>query len=841
MTVPRRALIVSATIGEGHNSAGRALQESIERSWPGCQVSWLDTLSVMGTGVGPAGRAFYSGQISSLPWMYDFFFAASGSRQLPLLAPTRHLIGAWAGRMLAPRIRELDPDIIVSTYPLGSAGLSWLREHRQLDIPVGAWVPAFFPHPYWLYRNLDITYVMHPQALQVAARGEPGIRVAVGALPVRRVFAPGDQAAARARLGLREDRFVVTVSTGSLAFGGVDAAVTALLGAGPQVQVVVICGRNQRLAAQLAARGEPPCRLHVAGWTDDMPSWLTAADVVVANAGGATGLEALACGKPLIMFRPIAGHGKANAALMASAGLAAVVWSADGLTAAVSALAADPGAWPELAPAVVPAAGASLAGAVAAAAGRRSLDQDLADLAAMGGHGPGPLLPVRSGDALFAHVHSPDVPQQVGAVVMLDRPSATVEGLRASAAQAASQIPQLRRRLAQLPGRMRRDRWLVDESIDVRGRITELTLGAGPAPARLEDAVGGFFAAAVDPSVAAWQMLLVHGLPPGHGASSAVVVKVHHALGDSYALISLLAGLLDPAVGPAPRPAPRRTAAIRRSVLHTAPGRVRQVLRGLAGLTLEGTTTPAGINGASTGGQREFAAVSLDSRAVTITARQLGASPADLVLALSAEALGRQMAARGEPNERTVRVMVPRTLRMSGLQLRGRPADARVPGNRTAGVLLDLPVGPMSLAERAAAVRAARQSRIRRGDADAAAFVLAAMNVFPAPLQRAFARWVYTSHRFNLIVSIFPGLRRTRFLLGAQITTVYPVLALADGVGLAVGAMAWGRSLSIGLLADPALAPGVALLAEDIAKAFASGQRLASEPADPVQRPPQAD
>ncbi len=372
----------------------------------------------------------------------------------------------------------------------------------------------------------------------------------------------------------------------------------------------------------------------------------------------------------------------------------------------------------------------------------------------------------------------------------------------------------------------------------MRSRVAQVTLGADGTPAALEEVVGDFFAAAVDPSEAAWQMLLVRGLPPAQGGQSVVVVKIHHALGDSYALVSLLAGLLDPASGPAARPAPPRTA--REKARRAATGRALRVVRGLAGMMLDGRTQPLGIPGAAaTGRRREFAAVSLDSRAVTITARQLGVSPADLVLALTAEALGRQMAARGELTERTVRVMVPRTLRTTGRALPGHPPgararsagrDARLPANRTAGVLLDLPVGQMSLAERASATRIMRQARKRRGDADAAAFVLGAMNLLPAPLERAFARAVYTSRRFNLIVSVFPGLRRTRRLLGAEIATVYPVLALADGVGLAVGAMAWGRSMSIGLLADPALTPGVALLAEDIRKAFAPSERLTSAP-----------
>lgn len=826
--IPRRALIVSATIGEGHNSAGRALRETIERTWPGCEVGWLDTLSVLGPGVGALARAWYVSQVQHLPWMYQYFFSATGRRRWPLIV-TRRIIGSWCGRRMARRIRDFSPDVIISTYPLGSAGLSWLRQHRALDVPVGAWVPAFWPHPYWLYRNLDITYVMHPKALSIAASAEPGTRLAVGALPVRDVFAPGDRATARARLGIGTDRYVAAVCAGSLGFGAVDAAVTALLAAEPRVQVIALCGRNDGLRDRLAARGEPRGRLLVVGWTDDMPAWVTASDVIVANAGGATALEALACAVPLIMFEPIAGHGRANAALMTSAGLALSPSSPSELTEAVRRLATDP------------VARADLDQAVLVGRGSRQREEDLADLAAMRDRGSGRLMPLKAGDALFAHVHSQTVPQQVGAVVLLKGPGADLPGLRASAARAAGQIPHLRRRLMPRTGRWRKDRWIVDESIDVPHRVNQVTLGAEGAPASLEEVIGDFFAQPVDPSSAAWQMLLVQGLQPAQNADSAVVVKIHHALGDSYALISLLAGMLDPAGHPAvQRPAAVPAATARRTALRAFPGQALRVARGLLAMSLAGYAQPAAINGPSTSRRREFAAVSLDSRAVTITARQLGASQADLVLALTAEALGRHMAGRGETADRTVRVMVPRTLRAAGQALRGHTPGAqardqegngRLRTNRTAGVLLDLPVGPMPLGERAAAIRAGQQERLRRGDADATAFVVAAMNLLPAPLQRAFARAVYTSRRFNFIVSIFPGLRRARYLLGAEIAAVFPVLALADGVGLAVGAMAWGQSMSIGLLADPVLTPNVALLADEIAKAFAAGERLAGEAA----------
>jgi diacylglycerol O-acyltransferase / wax synthase len=827
---PRRALIVSAAIGEGHHSVGRALEEAIARAWPGCQVAWLDILAVMGPGIGPMARASYRMQVQHAPWLYEFFFSAIW-RHRWFLDVTRRPIGSWCGRLMAPRIRSFGPDVIISTYPLGSAGLSWLRERRRVPTPAGAWVSDFCPHPYWVYRNLDVTFVMHPAAVPVARRAEPGARVAVGALPVTDAFGPSGRAAARARLGLDGERFTALLSTGSLAFGGVDRAVTALLAASADIQVVAICGRNERLRRRLAARGEPPGRLRVLGWTGDMPGWITASDVVVTNGGGVTALEAISSGRRVIMFEPIAGHGRANAALMASSGSALLAPSPPELTTAVSRLAgaatapADPGG-------AAPASGA----------GRRRED-DLAWLATMRGCGPIPPLPVRAEDALFLHVQTPGVPQQVGAVVTLAGHGADLPGLRSAVAARVSRIPQLRRCLLPARGRLARARWAVEETVDVCSRITQVTLGTDGTPASLDQVVGRFFAVPLDPRDSAWQMLLVQGLHGVHGTRSAIVVKVHHALGDSYALISALSGLFDPAEQPRlPGPAQPRQATARAAGMLAVPRHALRIARGLLAMALAGPARPACINGATTDAGRRFAAVSLDSRAVTITARRLGGSSADLVLALIAEALGRLTSGRGEPTAgRTVRVMVPRTLRAAGAAPRSategetaavRAADVQVPGNRAAGLLLDLPVGPTPAAERVAAVRALRQARLRRGDADASAAVLRAMNLLPPPLQRAFARAAYTSRRFNLIVSVFPGVRQGRRLLGSEITGVYPVLALADGVGLAVGAMTWGRSLYIGLLADEVLVPDLSLLAAGIERAFAASKRTADGRAD---------
>jgi diacylglycerol O-acyltransferase / wax synthase len=104
-----------------------------------------------------------------------------------------------------------------------------------------------------------------------------------------------------------------------------------------------------------------------------MPGWMTASDVVIRDAGGATGLEAMASGRPLIMFDPIAGHAWVNAELMASVRLAVPALPPAELTAAILRLSRDP------------AARAGQAATVPACAPGRDREDDLAGLAAMAG------------------------------------------------------------------------------------------------------------------------------------------------------------------------------------------------------------------------------------------------------------------------------------------------------------------------------------------------------------------------------------------------------------------------------------------------------------------------
>jgi hypothetical protein len=518
-------------------------------------------------------------------------------------------------------------------------------------------------------------------------------------------------------------------------------------------------------------------RLTIVDWIDDPATATRETDVVITNGGGATALEALACARPLLLADPIPGHGRANAEVLAAAGLARICRGRAGVAEAVAEL-GDPGAR-----------------AVVVKDLRRrleahDLDRDVAALARLG-------VPaveqerLRPQDALFVHAATAAVPQQVGARITVE--GAPAEGwvahLDTLVRERAPAIDLLTRRLAPpRPGRPLH--WLHDPAPDPVPHVRRELWRIGPDGDHptWDAAVTAFFADPIDPALG-WELQAACA----DTGEAAVLARVHHAIGDGLAVTDGLIRLLtdENAGTPAARTATDTAAGGRGARLRHA----LTVLRGIASLAAAGPAGRSPLVGRSAPAPRRLA-VDLDGAAVRRAARAHQVGTTVLVLAALAQTLHEELDAPPQ-----VRAMVPMTTRTRA------GVGSRAGGNRTAAVSIDLPTGPMSPAERIARVDEALAAGSSAGQPEGAAAVLAALGLLPGGVQAPLVRLVYSRRFFHLLASVMPGARRPLHVRGGLITRVQPVLPLADGVGLAVGALHWGRYTCIGVTADPAVLP----------------------------------
>jgi UDP-N-acetylglucosamine:LPS N-acetylglucosamine transferase len=310
---PRKVLIISAEMGEGHNAAAAALTEVIRDRWPDCELLQLDTMEVRGHRFARLARWSYSFQLNVWPWSYEVSYSAL-SRSQRVADVSRSLAEAFFGPRLERAMRGKSPDVVISTYPFGSAALSWLRKKRHLDALTVTYIPAFHVHPLWVYDSVDMHFAMYDTAAEHALLRGLDHSLRVGAPPVRRGFGDFSREEARRVFGLAQDDFVVLVTGGAWGLGAVASGVEALVDMdGPPVHVMAVCGKNSQLEAQVRAIEEKrPGRLSVFGYITQMPEAMAAADVVVTNGAGVTVLEALRTPRPVVAFAPLAGHGIAS-------------------------------------------------------------------------------------------------------------------------------------------------------------------------------------------------------------------------------------------------------------------------------------------------------------------------------------------------------------------------------------------------------------------------------------------------------------------------------------------------------------------------------------------------
>lgn len=306
-------LIMTATVGEGHDAAALAVEEQLRDLDPSIEVRVESMSRVSGHLVENLIVKAYRFQLTHAPWSYKWLYDTIITSR-PLTSVIKLLCGVVGGARTQRLVESADPDVVLSTYPLTSAMLEWLKIKGRLKIPCANLLTDFAPHPMWTFKGLDVNYVMNQITTVEVEAMIAGAPTQVVAPPVSpRFFGPVMRLERRRKLGARDSDFVVLITGGGWGVGNLEntaRVVSSVEGTKP----VVLCALNDELKEKLLKT--PPPNSVILGFVDYVPELLDAADLLVHNAGGLTSLEAMVRACPIVITDPIPGHGLANAKLM---------------------------------------------------------------------------------------------------------------------------------------------------------------------------------------------------------------------------------------------------------------------------------------------------------------------------------------------------------------------------------------------------------------------------------------------------------------------------------------------------------------------------------------------
>ncbi len=310
----KRVLIMSASAGTGHLRAAQAL-EAVFAAHPQVEcVEHKDALTYTNKFFRDFYSKFYTQLVRTAPEFLGWWYKASDE---PWRTDRmRHALDRLNTGPLVKFIRRFDPHITVCTHFMPAGIMSYLISKRLVPAHLSIVVTDLDFHAMWLSRTFHRYFVAIDETrMHLETLGLPPERITVSGIPIDPVFnEPVDREHSRRQLALAPDKPTLLLSAGALGVGPAEVITERLLHLRHQVQVIVVCGKNEDTRQKVAniVKDAPTGRFHIYGYTDKMHIFMKVSDLFIGKPGGLTISEALVCGLPMAIVAPIPGQEERN-------------------------------------------------------------------------------------------------------------------------------------------------------------------------------------------------------------------------------------------------------------------------------------------------------------------------------------------------------------------------------------------------------------------------------------------------------------------------------------------------------------------------------------------------
>lgn len=319
-------LVLSCSTGQGHNVAAQAIAEEFTRQGVRCThrnaLDFAEGDNVPGIVKNYIVKDAYDDLVMRHPEIFRRLFGIGELISSPRHHSPLFLANSTYADNLGDYIVRKNVDTVICTHMFPAQALAALMGHG-CKVASYAVATDYLCLPFWEECAMDYYIVPHHDVVaEFVRRGIPDRKVISLGLPIARAFRePPGREQARMALGLAGSGNVYLVLTGSMGFGRVDEMPRTILASDEDSTVVVMAGANEELLELLGNRYAEERRFRAIGFTDDVVTYLSAADVVLSKPGGLSSTEVASVGRPLVHTPAIPGFESRNAAFFEDRGM----------------------------------------------------------------------------------------------------------------------------------------------------------------------------------------------------------------------------------------------------------------------------------------------------------------------------------------------------------------------------------------------------------------------------------------------------------------------------------------------------------------------------------------
>ncbi len=397
--------------------------------------------------------------------------------------------------------------------------------------------------------------------------------------------------------------------------------------------------------------------------------------------------------------------------------------------------------------------------------------------------------------------------------------------------------------------------WAEDPHFNLHYHLRRVALPAPGDDAALQTLTGELISDPLDHNRPLWRFYLIEGVENG----CAVLGRIHHCMADGIALLQVLLSLTDDTpdadpVTPIPfeQPTPPRRSLVHMP-LHLAARFADQSMRAagrlltssldlrdgtdslirrlestglitatsaaiLAKLLILSPDRPSPYRGQMGGIKRVTWSKPLPLDQVKAISRATGTTVNDVLAAVLAGALRRDMQARGADMALgDLRAMVPINLR--------RPGETLSLGNEFSLLYLALPVSLDDPAERLAEVRRRMQLLKHSPEPFLVYQILQLVGALPGELAHQAVDWF--AEKASCVLTNVPGPRQPLYLAGSTIRRVLFWVPHSGNISMGISIFSYANTVTVGLDVDEALVPDPERIVKHFYTEFEALQRLA--------------
>ena len=336
-----KILILSCSTGEGHNSAAKALEEELINR--GENVIFKDALSFCNKKTKKIIQDFFNNIALKTPSIFGAMYKAGDKISNTTIKSPIYFANSLYANKLGSYLNKNKIDIVICTHLFPMEAITYLKRKRQIKVKCYATLTDYTIIPFLEETELD-GYFLPDETLvkKLSTKKVPKKIIHPFGIPISsKYLKKRTKKESRNLLNLPNNNKIIMIMTGGIGCGNICDMVDSILqNIKINIIILVLTGKNNKLKHKLDKKHNR--NIITVGFTDKVPLYMDAADILLSKPGGLSSTEAAVKKIPLIHTMPIPGCETENANFFSKRGMSIKVTNLEELVSSINLLLNSP-------------------------------------------------------------------------------------------------------------------------------------------------------------------------------------------------------------------------------------------------------------------------------------------------------------------------------------------------------------------------------------------------------------------------------------------------------------------------------------------------------------------